>query len=300
MNSLSLKKLQIPLLAITPTLIWGSTWYTIRFQLGEVDPLVSVFFRFSIAGLLILGFCLVTRRSLYFPWKMHLTFALLGTFLFGINYWLAYEAGKSLTSALIAIIYSTIIFMNIFNSAIFLKRKLDFRFIYGAFFAFTGTFLIFIPELEGESWQDASLLAVALCFGSVLCASFGNITSTYYHQHKVPILQSTGFAMVYGSILMLLMALITGKEITMSFQFEYIASLSYLILFGSIGAFSTYLNLLGKLGPEKAAYVLVFIPVVSIIISSFLEDYQVSSLVILGVLLIIGGNVYTMKLKPKS
>lgn len=53
-------------LFVTPCLIWGSTWYVITFQLGVVDPIVSVCYRFAVAGLLMLSLCLFGRMNLRF------------------------------------------------------------------------------------------------------------------------------------------------------------------------------------------------------------------------------------------
>jgi len=52
------------LLYVATVLIWGSTWLAITYQLGEVDPLVSVVYRFALASSVLLVFCLATGRSL--------------------------------------------------------------------------------------------------------------------------------------------------------------------------------------------------------------------------------------------
>ena len=74
------------LLFVIPALIWGSTWYAIKFQLGAVDPLVSVIYRFALAAIILISFCLLTRRSLKFTVKEHLRIALQGALLFGFNF----------------------------------------------------------------------------------------------------------------------------------------------------------------------------------------------------------------------
>ena len=51
-------------LFIIPTLIWGSTWYAIKFQLGTVNPLVSVGYRFAIAGIVLLLICKILKFNL--------------------------------------------------------------------------------------------------------------------------------------------------------------------------------------------------------------------------------------------
>ena len=54
------------LLYVATVLIWGSTWYAIKMQLGTVDPDLSVAYRFIAASTVLIGFCLATGRSLRF------------------------------------------------------------------------------------------------------------------------------------------------------------------------------------------------------------------------------------------
>lgn len=106
------------------SIIWGSTWLAIKFQLGVVDPLVSIFYRFFLAAIILFAYSKLRGLNLKYSGKQHLFMALLGVLLFGINYWLVYIAEIYLKSGLVAVVFSTIVFFNIFNSAIFLKSKI--------------------------------------------------------------------------------------------------------------------------------------------------------------------------------
>ena len=74
-----------PVLYVITVLIWGSTWYAIKFQLGVVAAEVSLVYRFALAAAVLLLFCLVTRRSLKYSLRQHVFIALLGLFLFSTN-----------------------------------------------------------------------------------------------------------------------------------------------------------------------------------------------------------------------
>ena len=78
------------LYAIT-AFIWGSTWLVIKFQLGVIDPLVSVIYRFILSAIILLIYCYAAKLNLKFSFKEHLFIALQGFFLFGINYWFVYN-----------------------------------------------------------------------------------------------------------------------------------------------------------------------------------------------------------------
>ena len=108
----------ISLFAI-PALIWGSTFFVIKFQLGVVDPTWSVSYRFILAGILLLAYCRMKGLNLQFARKEHVRMILQGALLFGFNYWFVYIAEQELISALVAIMFSCIIFLNVFFGKIF-------------------------------------------------------------------------------------------------------------------------------------------------------------------------------------
>ena len=103
------------ILYIITVIVWGSTWLAIKYQLGSVDPMVSVVYRFGLAAALLIFFCYLRGLNLKFSLKEHLFMALLGALLFSVNYWLVYVAELYLTSGLVAVLFSSIVFMNIAN-----------------------------------------------------------------------------------------------------------------------------------------------------------------------------------------
>ena len=106
-------------LFITTLLCWGPTWYIIKFQLGIVDPMVSVFYRFFLASIIILLFCIYKKINLRFSIREHIFIAALGIFLFNINYVIFYLSTQYLISGFVALCFSSILFMNVINNIIF-------------------------------------------------------------------------------------------------------------------------------------------------------------------------------------
>jgi drug/metabolite transporter (DMT)-like permease len=288
------------LLFIIPALIWGSTWYVIKFQLGTVDPLVSVTYRFFIAAVLMLSFCKLTNRSLQFTVKQHLKILLQGLLLFGFNYWLVYESEAYISSGLVAVGFSTIIFFNILFGAVFMKHKINRRVAIGAVPGLMGTAIIFQPELLAFSPENNGYLGLALMVVSVVIASLGNIVSAINTKNKVPVIQATGLGMAYSAIVMFIIALILGKEFNFDSSTSYVISLAYLAIFGSLIAFSGYLTLIGRIGPDKAAYTVVIVPVIAITISVIFEAYEFTPTTLLGMVLLIGGNVFALYKKKEQ
>ena len=101
--------------------------------------------------------------------------------------------------------------------------------------------------------------------------------------------------MLYGATAMLLIALCTGRTISFDTSLSYILSLIYLAIVGSIIAFTAYLTLIGKIGPGKAAYVIVVIPLIALTISAIFEAYRPDVFAFIGMALILLGNVVALR-----
>lgn len=266
----------------------------IKFQLGLVDPIISVSYRFILASFILLLFCRISGLNLKYNVKEHLFFALQGFFLFGINYWLVYLAEVHLPSGLVAVIFSMIIFFNIFNGAIFIGSPIRVRVIAGAALGIVGIGLVFKQELLSFSLSSDNSLALVIAGLGALTASLGNITSVHNQKINLPVIQTNAFGMMYGALFMLIISIIMGKHFSFEISYAYIGSLLYLSIFGSIIAFTCYLTLLGKIGADKAAYVTLIIPVIALILSTIFEEYTWTLYAFIGVALILIGNMLVL------
>ena len=103
--------------------------------------------------------------------------------------------------------------------------------------------------------------------------------------------------MVYGSVLVLLVAFLAGNEFSIEYSASYLSSLFYLAIFCSVVAFSTYLKLIGNIGPSRAGYVIILVPVIALMISSIFESYTITWYSLTGVLFLIFGNYLPEKKK---
>lgn len=287
-------------LYIITVLVWGSTWIAIKYQLGSVDPMVSVIYRFGLAAALLMLFCYLKGLNLRFSLKEHVFMALLGVLLFSVNYWLVYVAELYLTSGLVAVLFSSIVFLNIANGSIFLGAAVEKKMITGAALGVLGIVLIFMPEIESFDLSDKGVFGLCIGFVSVLLASFGNITSARNTKNNIPVIQANAFGMGYGTLLLAAIALMSGKEFSFSASIPYIASLFYLSIFGSIIAFGSYLTLIGSIGADKASYTIMLVPLVALILSSFFEGYAWNVWAIFGLILVVGGNFLALSKQKVS
>jgi drug/metabolite transporter (DMT)-like permease len=285
-------------LYLTTVLIWGLTWISIKFQLGTVSPEVSIFYRFALASLILLVFCILRKLPLRFTVRDHFFFALQGLFLFSLNYILVYNSELYLSSGLVAIIFSTILVFNVIFGAIFLGNPVRLQVVIGACIGLLGLMFVFGSELASFNLSDTRLLGAVFAILSVISASLGNIISARNQRHQLPIIQTNGIGMAYGTFFMLLIALVRGSQFNFELSSGYMISLLYLSLFGSVIAFWTYLTLLGRIGPDRSAYVMVLFPIIALTVSTLYEGLQWNLTQLIGVALVLLGNVFVLAKIP--
>jgi drug/metabolite transporter (DMT)-like permease len=285
-------------LYVITVLIWGSTWFAIEFQLGTVAPEVSIVYRYVAASLLLFVWARFRGLNLAFGLRQHGWFLLLGLFLFGLNYVLAYRAQIYITSALTAIAFSTIVWMNILNARIFFGVRAGRRVLIGALLGVAGILTLFTPQISEMTLTDTVFYGSVLAVLGALVASFGNILSQAAQRRELPIIQSNAWGMLYGAVLTAIIAAVEGHPFDFDWSVSYMASLAYLSVFGSIVAFGAYLTLLGRVGAHKAGYAMVMFPVVALILSILFEGLKLDATIVLGTALVLAGNLFVMRTKP--
>jgi drug/metabolite transporter (DMT)-like permease len=282
------------LLYAATVLIWGSTWYAVRLQLGVVAPEMSVAYRFLLAGAILLAWCLVRGERLAIGRRNHLFVAGQGLTLFCTNYVVFYHASAYLTTGLIAVLFSAMLLMNVANGAIFLGAPVERRTVIAGLIGLTGIVLLFWPELTALDLSSGATVGIGLSFVGALLASWGNMFSARNQRAGLSVLVSNALAMTYGGVLTLAYALVMGHGFVFDWRPAYVLSFLFLVVFGSIVAFGCYLTLLGRIGAARAAYAMVVFPVIALGISTWLEDYHWTALGALGVVLILCGNLLVL------
>jgi drug/metabolite transporter (DMT)-like permease len=277
-------------LFLAATLIWGSTWLAIKYQLGVVAPEVSVAYRFALAAAMLAAWCALTGRSLRFGRREHAFIALQGALLFGLNYVGVYWAEQHATSGLVAVLFSTIVFMNPIGARLVFGTPLGARMLFAAALGVTGVALLFLPELgQARAGGDAAL-GIVFGLGATAIASAGNLTAVRNQQAGIPLLQGNAWAMLYGAVVAAVAATVHGVTWNFDPRAGYVLSLLYLAAFGSVIAFYAYLTLMQKVGPTRSSYVGIAVPVVALALSTLFEGYRWTWIAVLGVVLAVVAN----------
>ena len=282
-------------LYVLTTLIWSATWYAITFQLGVVAPEVSVVWRFGLAALVLLAYAWWRNLPLNFSVQDHMWMAVQGFFMFGPSYICVYLAEQYLASGLVAVVFSLIVFWNILGMRMFFAAPINPITVGAAVLGVAGVALLFWPELESFSNSADAAFGLALAVLGTILSSLGNMAAVQNQNRRIPIIPLSGWGMLYGTLFMAAYAAIAGFEFTFEWTFSYVASFLYLSLFGTVLAFSGYLTLLKRIGPERAGYIGVAIPVVALLISTLFEDLQWEASMVIGILLCVVGNVLILR-----
>lgn len=184
--------------------------------------------------------------------------------------------------------------------AILLKGKIKADVNLAAILGVSGTYFLFQNELKTIKLNSNASIVSLFCLGGIILASLGNIISAYNQKKKIAVIQANAFGMLYGGITMFIFSLIHRKPIQIESTFNYLSSLIYLAIFGSIIAFSTYLKLLGEIGPDRSIYIALITPTIAMLISTIFEAYQWDISALMGIVLLLSGNILALRFKQKK
>ena len=279
---------------------WGTSWFAITFQLGDVAPQASIAWRFLLASTILFIWCLIRGKKLSFSWRSHIDWLILGFFLFCINYICAYFGTFYLATGLICLIFSTLTLFTVFNGFIFFNKPIRLPILIGAVVGIGGLSIIFSNEISNTQWSLSSDVAKGFIWMllATFFASIGMLLSGQFQARKIPLVQSNAFSMLYGSLILILYISFSDVSFSFDTSYSYVFSLVYLAVVASVIGFGVYLKLVGNIGADKASYVNIFTPTIALLLSTLFENYQWSWIGLVGVLLIIVGNVIVLYAKP--
>jgi drug/metabolite transporter (DMT)-like permease len=278
------------LLYASASLIWGSTWLAIKLQLTQVPPILSVSYRFCLAAAILLVYCHLTRKRLNFSLRDHWFMVLQGFTLFGLSYCGSYLATAYMTSGLVAVVFSTILMWNILNLRIFMGQPVAWRAFGGGILGLSGICIVFWQDLATFA-ATRGLVGLLIALSGAYMASVGNVVGSRNAKNGVPVTQANAFGMAYGGLLTLFIHLAMGNPLTMDWSIGYLGPMLYLTVFGSIVAFGCYMLLINRIGAEYAAYVMLLMPIIALIISTLFEGYLWTANALAGVAVVLAGNL---------
>ncbi|MEO0500174.1 MAG: DMT family transporter [Pseudomonadota bacterium] len=282
----------LPLAAVT--LIWGTTWYVIKTQLGVVPAPWSVAYRFILAAAIMFVVAKLRGRSLAFPLPAHGFFLVLGLFQFFGNFNFVYQASRFVTSGLIAVAFALLVVPNAALARLLYGHGVTPRFMLGSAFGIVGVALLFRQEIMAMSGSEGLAAGLAATVLGVLCASAANVMQAGPRARGYAMTPMLAWAMLYGALLDVAVAWTVAGPPVIETTPVYLGGVAYLSAFASATAFVLYFNVIRQIGAAKAAYSGVMVPFVAMAISTVLEDYRWTAPAILGAILTLTGLVLAL------
>lgn len=274
-------------------LIWGSTYLAIRFTLESLPPFLGMGTRFLTAGVLLLAWLLwrgKDRLPTAAEWRNALV---VGTLMLGGGMGLCAAAEQHIGSGLIAAFVAVTPLVTCGWGLFFGQRPTKLE-LAGMAVGMAGVLML----LRGASFS-ASPAGIASISGAVVAWSLGSVLSTT----KLPLAKGPmGFAseMLCGGAVLMLLSLAMGEHAAASLAPIAIASWLYLVVFGSLIAFSAYLYLLGHATPAVATSYAFVNPVIALFLGVLLGGEHVTRAEWIACAVVLAGVVLVFRGKSRS
>lgn len=280
-------------------LIWGSTWYVITGQIGDVPESWSVAWRFALAAPCMFALAAITGKSLRLGHRGHLLALALGLFQFCGNFNFVYRAELHLTSGIVAVMFGMLMVPNAVLGQVLLGERVTPRFFAGSLAAIAGIALLLVHEarlapLEGPLGGDVTL-GIWLTLGGILAASTANVIQAGRTGRSLPMMSLLAWAMLYGALIDFTFAWITSGPPVFPDRWSYWGGIAYLAIVGSVVTFPLYYQIVRDIGAGRAAYNGVAVIVIAMLISTVIEGYQWSALAVSGAVLAMGGMIVALR-----
>jgi len=285
---------------ILTALIWGSTWFVIKDQLGEVPPSWSVTWRFVLAAAGMFAFALVRRERLALPLSGHLFALGFGLAQFCLNFNLVYRAEQYVTSGIVAVLFAMLMLPNALLARLCLGQAVTRRFLLGTGIALCGIALLLLHEVRIAPPGSHVGLGVGLTGIAILSASVSNVMQAAPVARTHSTVVVLAWAMLWGAAADFAVAWAVAGPPVLPLDARYLGGVAYLGIIGSVVTFPMYIHLIRELGAGRAAYNGVVVPIVAMGISTLFEGYRWSLLAGAGAALALAGLVVALRARSPS
>jgi drug/metabolite transporter (DMT)-like permease len=275
-------------------LVWGSTYFFIRMCLKSFPPMLLGFLRFAIAGVLMLGWC-VMRGEKIFIWKTIKPAAVSGLLLLffgtGTLIWSEQYLASSLAAILLASGPAWFVILDKRNWTVNLRSR---ETIGGLIMGFTGVILLFGERLAhdepsaGKSNHWQALVMIILLLAAV-CWAAGSLYSKYYSSGNSNSVNA-GWQMLAAGLAFIPVGLLTGEMHGFQWQEVTVASwlsLTYLVTMGSLAGYSAFVWLLQVRSATQVSTHAYVNPVVAVLLGVLFAGEKMSFLQLLGLAVIL-------------
>ena len=226
--------------------------------------------------------------------------ALLGLAQFAFNFNFVYRAELHITSGLVAVLFALLIVPNTLLGRIFLKTKVEGRFLLGAGIAIVGVGMMILHEYRAADVGAAEVVigtAFTLC--GVISASASNVMQGSSIAREQSMAVMIAWAMLFGALGDAVFAWVTTGAPVIETTSAYLLGVLYLGVIASAVTFPLYFNIIRAVGPGQAAWSSVLIPIIAMGFSTIFEGYRWAPLSIGGGVVALVGLVIAVAKRPE-
>ncbi len=263
--------------------IWGSTWLAIRITVETIPPLRAAGIRFAVAGALV-AVLIGTKRM---PMPLHRemwSLVVLSISMIALPYGLLFWAERRIPSSTTAVLFSSLPLVTSLLTPFMGQHRVPRRALYAMLFALGGILVIFSSALAASLQLLLGGIAI-LC--SVVSCAWGTLYAKRTMRNVHPVV-STAVQLVLGAVFLLVAAFFLERGQHAQWTHSALGAMAFLVLFGSIIAFSVFYWLLRYMRPYQLATVQLIVPIVAIFEGAAFGREHVPLTIIGAAALIIG------------
>ncbi len=284
--------LQVVMAYLTVYIVWGSTYFFIRRALDGFPPFLLGGIRFIVAALIMMIWAIWKKENL-FDWNSIKLAAISGFLILFIGNGVVIFVEQYVDSAWVAIIISAAPLWYVVYDKPHWKENFNSKSILtGLFLGLIGIFLLFLPNIS-PAYKSGRNPYERIALFALIIGSMSWVVGSLYAKYKkteAPATVNTSWQMFFAGLYFFIGALITGEYKTFHFSAvpgEAWYSICYLVIFGSILAYSCFVWLMEVRSPAQVSTYAYVNPVVAVLLGVFLAAEHINLLQVSGLIVIL-------------
>ncbi|TFB09962.1 drug/metabolite exporter YedA [Candidatus Marinimicrobia bacterium MT.SAG.2] len=279
-------------------LVWGSTYLAIRFAIESIPTFLMAGSRFLISGILVYIYLRIRGRAkpTLKEWKIE---SFVGLLLLALANGSVVMAEHTVPSGLAALMVATVsLWMVLLNWLWNKTERPNFGIVSGIVIGFVGLIILVDPQNISGGTSVDPFGAFLLLFAAFMWAA-GSVYSKTAHHPKSPMI-SASMQMISGGIFLLLFSALNGEFSDLNLSLVSVKSslsLGYLIFFGSIIGFGSYVYILRHASPAHVSTYAYVNPVIAVLLGWFFADEIVDERILIAATFIIFSVILITKFR---
>lgn len=276
-------------------LIWGLTWFFLKYSLVEMPLFAGLSIRFLSAGIIFLSIHLIRKKKILVSRKMLLIYLQYGLINFSLCYFLTYWGAKYVFSNLGAILWSLLpLFVAGMAHFCIPDDRLNLRKALGMLIGLFGAILLLTQgENLGEGEVTLGLLAILL---SVFLAAWPNVYLKMQNE-KVDSYHLNGFGMSFAGLVFSVFYFFYERGQTIPLDFNNVGAVFFLTVPGTVLTWGIYIWLFNYLPVTQISYTAFYPPIVASLVGWLFLGESLPFVAIIGSMMIIGGGYLVVSKK---